>query len=136
MTKIARREWNSSDQRLIGLLREMNPKLRDRKNSVIFVGEELLVPDEVTARRVLAGEPRTGPRNESDVGIASAGPAATDEDHWYTVRRNDTLMSIARRLLDDGKRWREIVELNGRLDPERILPGTRLRIPSIRMATR
>jgi len=49
----------------------------------------------------------------------------------YTVREGDTLSSIAARLLDSRGRWRDIFEQNrDRIpDPNRLRPGTRIRIP-------
>lgn len=49
----------------------------------------------------------------------------------YTVRRGDSLWSIAEELFGDGRRWRDLYEANqDRIqDPARIVAGTRLRIP-------
>jgi len=55
----------------------------------------------------------------------------------YTIRKNDTLQSIARRLLDDPERWREIQKLNRDLDPRKIVPGMRIKLPPpVRVAAR
>lgn len=50
----------------------------------------------------------------------------------YTVRANDSLYAIARSLLGDGERWREIHTLNARLlGPDAVLqPGMVLVLPS------
>jgi len=120
---IAKREWGARDPRLVKLIVDANPKLRDRA-SRILVGEELLIPDPATAHKVLAGD---------DVVVALVGldtpPPKTRGTVWYTIRENDSLTSIARRHLKDGRRWREILRLNRALDPDRIFPGTRIRIP-------
>ncbi len=50
----------------------------------------------------------------------------------YTVRRGDTLSSIAKRELGDADRWPEIFDLNRDVieDPDRIFPGQVLVLPS------
>jgi hypothetical protein len=52
-------------------------------------------------------------------------------DPTWTVQPGDTLWHIARLVLGDGRRWREIHRLNWREvpDPERVLPGQVLRLP-------
>jgi len=49
----------------------------------------------------------------------------------YTVKPGDTLIGIARRLLGDSGRWKEIQELNGIRDAElrRLAPGRTLKLP-------
>ncbi|HBN09371.1 MAG TPA: hypothetical protein DD435_12220 [Cyanobacteria bacterium UBA8530] len=49
----------------------------------------------------------------------------------YTVVSGDTLFAIARRLLGDGTRWREIYSLNQDIlkDPNKIFPGQTLKLP-------
>lgn len=47
----------------------------------------------------------------------------------YTVQKGDTLWSIARRFLDNGSRYNEIMNLNG-LTSTTIYPGQVLKIPN------
>lgn len=47
----------------------------------------------------------------------------------YTVKRGDTLASIAARKLGAAKRWREIADLNNIRDPKKIKVGRVLRLP-------
>ncbi|MCK4340534.1 MAG: LysM peptidoglycan-binding domain-containing protein, partial [Phycisphaerae bacterium] len=51
--------------------------------------------------------------------------------HTYVVERGDTLTSIARNVLHDPERWREIYELNQDKipDPDLLVIGTELRLP-------
>ncbi len=136
LMRIARREWNSDDPRLVALLVESNPSVRDRKNRIL-VGEELIVPDLATAQRVLQGAlpsavavlARAEP-TKAEVAAALAGSKTADQ-RWYTIQRKDTLASIARRFLKDGRRWREIVALNRMLDPHKIVPGMRIKLPPV-----
>jgi nucleoid-associated protein YgaU len=47
----------------------------------------------------------------------------------YTVRKGDTLWSIAASKLGDGNRWREIATLNKLADADAIVPGQTLNLP-------
>jgi nucleoid-associated protein YgaU len=49
----------------------------------------------------------------------------------YTIRKRDSLVEIARRFLHDHRRWREIAELNGLRDADRIFPGMRIKLPPL-----
>jgi len=50
---------------------------------------------------------------------------------WYQIKENDRYINIAREQLGDGRRWREIHELNKDKfpDPDRIRPGVRIKLP-------
>jgi hypothetical protein len=50
-------------------------------------------------------------------------------DVTYTIRKGDTLWSIAEDELGNGARWTEIAALNPGTDPENLVPGTALKIP-------
>jgi nucleoid-associated protein YgaU len=126
LMRILRREWGSDDRRLLTLLLESNPRMRERPGS-IYVGEQILLPDEMTATRVLAGE--WSPEDAATRVLAAALGTETGSERWYTIQRNDSLTSIARRFLKDGRRWREILDLNDDLDPDRIFPGVRIKLP-------
>jgi nucleoid-associated protein YgaU len=134
LAKIARRQWNSDDQRLVALLGEANPQVRERKNRIL-AGEELVIPDAASVQ-VALGAVSPGPvladaaptKAEID---AALGAGKTDGERWYTIQRKDTLASIARRFLNDSQRWREIVTLNRLLDPHRIVPGMRIKLPPV-----
>jgi nucleoid-associated protein YgaU len=61
----------------------------------------------------------------------AAGSALATVGSDYTVRKGDTLSSIAARVYGDANAWRRIFDANrDRLpNPNRITPGVRLRIP-------
>jgi len=47
----------------------------------------------------------------------------------YTIRKDDTLWSIAVRYLGDGQRWRDIVKVNPGLDPKKVKAGQVIKLP-------
>ncbi len=51
-------------------------------------------------------------------------------DTTYTIQKGDTLWSIARARLGDGKRYKEIMELNPGLDPNKLKIGTVIKLPT------
>lgn len=64
------------------------------------------------------------PEAEQDNGLRSADAAQT-----YTVRKGDTLWSIAEQAYGDGQRWRDIVDANPNLRPEELRVGQQLTLP-------
>lgn len=61
--------------------------------------------------------------------IIAAGGAAAGGGRVYVVRQGDTLSKIAARELGNFRRWKDIADLNGLRDPNRIRVGQRLRLP-------
>jgi nucleoid-associated protein YgaU len=59
---------------------------------------------------------------------------ATDprfDDRFYVIGPDDTLQSVAHRLLGDVRLWWVVAEFNDIIDPfEDLVPGERLRLPS------
>lgn len=47
----------------------------------------------------------------------------------YTIQPKDTLYSIAKNQLGDGKRWKEIVEINPGLDAAKLKVGQVIKMP-------
>ncbi|MFH1746309.1 MAG: LysM domain-containing protein [Planctomycetota bacterium] len=132
LTRIAQRHWDSSDYRLVQLLIATNPVLADRPDHVT-VGQKLTIPDDQIVRQVLNGvSPAKALKGSANVASAR-GTAnhlrATGQPRWYTIRKQDSLTSIAARQLNDGRRWREIAELNGLNEPGKIIPGMRIKLP-------
>ena len=56
-------------------------------------------------------------------------PASDPDAQTYTVRRGDTLWSIAEQVYGEGQRWRDIVEANPELHPEQLHVGQELTLP-------
>lgn len=85
------------------------------------------------ARRGNEAQPATGDPNKPATAEKPTenGKKAKVRKATYRVESGDTLALIARNILKDGGRWREIYELNkDRIkDPDRLLVGTELRLP-------
>lgn len=54
---------------------------------------------------------------------------SADVPKQYTVKRHDTLQSIAARLYNDPRQWRRIAQANKLTNPRRLKPGQILLIP-------
>jgi hypothetical protein len=67
-----------------------------------------------------------------EVQVNNARNASPNFEKVYTVRRGDTLSSIAVWAYEDASAWRVIAEANGIVDPRRVAPGTVLTLPRIR----
>jgi len=127
LASIARGAWNSSGPDEIRALLGANPQLKARPH-LIRVGEALLIPG---APNGGAAAPVVDAPGPADTAIAasvrsgeSSPPART-----YTVRRNDSLVRIARRALKDPDRWRDIARLNDLKDANNIAVGRTLLLP-------
>lgn len=58
------------------------------------------------------------------------GQASSDENvERYTVKRNDTLWSLAQRYYDDGNQWRRIAEANNMGEGDTLIEGKVIIIP-------
>ena len=88
------------------------------------IGQEIVLPPK---QEVIAARERDSREQEksrpSQVGRAT-----------YVVERGDTLIGIARDVLGNGSRWREIYELNKDklANPDVLLPGTELHLPPLK----
>ncbi len=63
-------------------------------------------------------------------GIGLGLPARADQDVEILVVQGDTLINICRDYLDDIEEWPEVAAINGLRNPNFILPGQRITIPS------
>ncbi|MFM9996519.1 MAG: LysM peptidoglycan-binding domain-containing protein [Phycisphaerales bacterium] len=70
-------------------------------------------------------KPKAMPARPTEVRIASGATRATT----YTVRKDDTLGDISKKVLGTSRRWREILDLNGLDEDEFLTPGTVLKVP-------
>lgn len=63
----------------------------------------------------------------SDSPSVTATPAIAAGN--YTVKKGDTLYSIARSHYGDGKQWKKIVDANPGLDPAKLKVGQSIQLP-------
>lgn len=139
---IARDEYGA--EKYWSVIVEANPGLDPAK---LRVGQAINLPpkDAVLKRNTTpagasvatAPPPRTEPappRESATFPIAAGSAAPTVAARRYTVAKGDTLMSIARRMLKDDARWREIYELNRDklTSPDAIKAGMELALPAER----
>lgn len=82
---------------------------------------ELINSGPTTRQAPMVREP--GRRSESESKV---------RERFYEVKLNQTFSSIAREELGSEARWREIQKLNKNLDPSRLKPGTKIKLPSRR----
>ena len=69
------------------------------------------------------------PKKGKETTQASAQSQELTASKTYKVQSGDCLMGIARKLLGDPQRWREIANLNGIGPPYTIHPGDELKVP-------
>jgi nucleoid-associated protein YgaU len=69
------------------------------------------------------------PEEGEETAQAAAQSQASTTSKTYTVQSGDCLMGIARKLLGDPHRWREIADLNDIGPPYTIYPGKQLKVP-------
>ncbi len=103
-------------------LAEVPPPVMDEgssSESVNFVTPE---PEPVVLDHQEVKQP--GPR---EVVPVAAEPVRFSQS--YTIRKGDTLWSIAREYYGDGKRWREIAQANPHVIPEKLRVGQVIMLP-------
>ena len=94
-------------------LRELNPRTI-ASDGTVAVGAVLALPSGANA-----AAPRQTP------------PSRAERPRTYTVQAGDSLSEIAKNVLGDGNRWRDILEVNRDVIelPNEIYPGLRLKLP-------
>ncbi len=132
MTRIARRYYGKSSARIVRAVFDANRGVLSSPDH-IRAGMTLVLPpvDGLRPRP----DPERADRRADRAALVSM-PASSERRpsrawRWYQIRKGDRYISIAREQLGDGKRWREIYELNKDRfpDPSRIRAGVRIKIP-------
>jgi nucleoid-associated protein YgaU len=127
-------EEQYGDGRLWTKLLAANPGIPEN----VQVGQVLNLPpkEELLAPTPLAAKPASG-ATETKAGAAKPQAEAREtkpaaRGGTYVVVKNDTLYSIAAKVLGNGHRWREIYELNkDKLErPEDLQVGMELKLPA------
>jgi nucleoid-associated protein YgaU len=105
------------------------------------IGQELVVPAEGAASAFAPPAPApavdSAPRpnvsgfrpNPAD-GPTGSGAAATTRTVEYEVKSGDTLIGIAASNLHDKNLWTKIRDLNPDVNPSRLRPGQRIKLPA------
>jgi nucleoid-associated protein YgaU len=89
--------------------------------------------DNKTTRK--APEPRetdSKPKSELATILKKPEKKAEPEYRIYEVQPRDNFSTIARDQLGSETLWREIAKLNKNIDPARMLPGTKIKLPAKR----
>jgi nucleoid-associated protein YgaU len=152
LQKIMKRLWNRTDREALDKLLAANPDLAKRQHR-IMTGERLIIPDpNAPATPVAAAKPVPASKKQGEAApaVAAAKPAPASKKQgeaatstkaktsgygWYTVQKKDSLVGIAKRHLKDSNRWREIAEMNGMHKDDRLVPGSKIKVPSARIDT-
>ncbi len=85
------------------------------------------VPPSASATSTLAGVPGATPGTPAtpvETAVAEAKPAS------YTVKKGDTLHSIAKRELGSETKWKDLLAANPSLDPKKLKIGMSLQLPA------
>ena len=103
---------------------------RRLRQAVTITFDEYVRPDDIELQRVFGiNDPIVGTAHGNlggDTGIK--GPLLD----WYTVKKGDTLYSIAMHYYKDRGEWKYIARANGNIrDPRAIKPGQKLKIPEM-----
>jgi len=75
--------------------------------------------------------PYVDPAAQAAKAAAAEAAKAEPEEQYYVIEKGDTLWAIAKKFLGSGNRYPEIFEANREviIDPDKIFPGQKIRIP-------
>ena len=138
LTYIARQKYG--DGKYWTKIRDANPGIDPNH---LLVGQVLIIPSK---EEVTGTKPATGGASKPGLVEVAKPPAMTEKPaveavaarkphakatRTYVVASGDTLTTIARNVLGDGSRWRQIYELNRDKikNPDVLLEGTELKLP-------
>lgn len=78
----------------------------------------------------VADQPQTeAPAAEPDVEEVTFNSTPDPAPRTYTIRKNDTLWSIAQRIYGNGQRWVDIVDANPGINPKKLAVGQEIVLP-------
>jgi nucleoid-associated protein YgaU len=96
---------------------------------------EPLPPVSINQGSTLGTDPGTtgGPQTDPSAGPGSYEPEplppSQPATRTYTIRKGDTLWSIAKREYGNGQRWVDISALNPSIDPKKLVIGKQIILP-------
>lgn len=136
LTSIARGRYGAASRTVLDAILDAN---RSTISSIdeIREGQQLVLPtigESLAEETAQPAAEKPAPADNPSTGKKSPSPSA--DFRWYEIRERDTYASIAREQLDDGRRWRELFELNKDIfpDADRIRAGVQIRIPAESLA--
>lgn len=150
---IAKAQYGTASMKVVDFLAASN-RDRIKDKDTVIVGQKLIVPALPPELLHLAegGEALPTPGRNASARASARQVVLRDTDRaepvrvtkasteravrTYEVRPKDTLSSIAARELGSSARWREILKLNQDIDPRRMRPGMKIRIPAKPLSTR
>ncbi len=116
---------------------EVNPGLTASK---LIVGRTIKLPSQSSVDLVLAKRSNAVPKGKAKgskkPALKSPSSVASAAAVTYTVREGESLWRIAERQLGNGARFQEIVQLNPKIDPNRLRVGQKLQMPRASKAPR
>jgi len=126
LERIARHQLG--DHRRWTEIQALNGNLDPRK---VRLGQKLTMPARRAARGATprAQQPATTKPREASYKKTTPAPQKNQGGEYYVVQSGDVLGTISLKTLGTSKRWREILDLNPKVDPRRLLVGTKLRLP-------
>ncbi len=127
------------DGKLWPKIKAANPGMDENR---LLVGQKLVIPPKegrtTTPSEARRNEPReSAPRltaTREPAPAAGDSPRASEPPRAYVIGKGDTLLRIARNVLKDEKRWREIYDLNRDVlkNPDVLPAGVKLKLPASR----
>jgi len=152
VVKIVRANYGSASPRKVDFFLASNQgRIRDK--NTIFAGQKLLIPKlppelfepapefdvrgvdggapAVTADQLAEGKRQAPPTDApSKKAPQRAAGESAPKVRLYEIQPNDTLVSIARRELGSSSYWKQIQKLNPGINPRKMRPGTKIRLPA------
>ncbi len=132
LTRIASRNYGSGSKRVVNAIFDAN-RAQLSSPDQLRVGMELVLPE-------VEGLAKPGPEAPPEAAPQQDTPKRGDEGpyRYYQIQKGDRYATIARDLLGDVDRWRELAELNKDIfpDPAKIRCGVRIRLPADARADR
>jgi len=124
---------------------EANKNTMKSKDS-LHIGQKLIIPRLSEKEQALVNTgffektsemPKTTPAETKKIETAGTNakknePTAAETKAFreYVIKENDTLWKIAARYLGAGNRYEEIVQLNKTMNPDKLVVGTKLKLPA------
>jgi len=131
LSDISLRYYSTSAQ--VEHILRANPNIKNPKT--LKIGDILIIPAPAPVVQVkTADKTRSNPARPlvGEQRVGDSGHSATPTGRRYRVRRGDTLYRIARKMLGNPSRWKEIYDRNRAVigkDPLRLKPGMLLMLP-------